>query len=179
MPLDELNKYTFKQFLNLEGEEKALYKAFGLRLRPDPCCRPSDILDWQWGEIKQIQDIINKDLLHYTDMTEILCLASQSPEEKVMEIVWYKLFALYNFVVEGLKQINELEKQLSYEPTGKELGAGIEQYNDFGWFVTMDRLAGGDPLKYDEIGKLSYGVIFAKLKLNALDSDFNKRITKV
>jgi hypothetical protein len=177
--LDELNKYTLIEFIELEEEERSLYKAFGLRLKGSSCCRPSDILDWPWGEIKQLQDIINQDSLSYDDMIDILSIASQNSRDKILSLFWNDAFALYNFVTDGIKKINELEQQLRYEPTARESNAGIDQYNDFGWFCTLDRLAGGDPLKYDEIGKLPFHLIFAKLKLNNLDAEFNRRINKI
>jgi hypothetical protein len=176
--MTELNRYTLAEFLELEEEDKALYKAFGLRIKPDPCCRPTDIIDWSWGEIKQIQDIINQDSLKYDDMIEILSIGSQNTRDKILALTWDKCFALYNFIVAGVKRINTLEEQLRYEPTVKESNAGIDQYSEFGWFCTLDRLAGGDPLKYDEIGKLPFHLIFAKLKLNNLDVEFNRRINK-
>ena len=177
--MTELNKYTLKEFIELEEEEKALYKAFGLRLTGNSCCRPSDILEWPWGEIKQIQDIINQDSLKYDDMIEILCIASQNDRDKILGLSWVKCFELYNFITSGIKRINELEQQLRYEPSARESSAGIDQYNDFGWFCTLDRLAGGDLLKYDDIGKMPFHLVFAKLKLNNLDAEFNRRINKI
>ena len=52
-------------------------------------------------------------------------------------------------------------------------------YNEFGVYATIDRLAGGDPLKYDEIGKTEFSVIFAKLRLNQVDVQFAKNYQKV
>lgn len=176
--MNKLNLYTVEQFLNLSDEERELYKTFGLRLRPNPQGCPSDIIEWQWGVIKQIQDIINQPLLHYEDMVEIIIIATGETKDKILQWKWTNCFSLYNFTVTGIRRINTLEEQLSYEPTAKESASGIDDYNAFGWFVTLNRLSGGDPLKYDAIGKLPYHVIFATLKLNKLDGEFQKRMMR-
>ena len=176
--MTELNLYNMAEFLSLSDEEREEYKTFGLRLKANPQGCPADIIEWPWAVIKQIQDIINQPMLHYEDMIEILVLATGLTKDKILGWKWTNSFPLYNFTVEGIKQINELEEQLSYEPSGKEMGAGIDEYNSFGWFVTLNRLAGGDPLKYDAVGKLPYHVIFATLKLNKVDNEFQKRMMK-
>ena len=176
--MSELNLYNMAEFLSLPDEERDNYKDFGLRLRANPQGLPPDIIEWPWATIKQIQDIINQPMLHYEDMVEILVIATGESRDKILLWKWTNSFPLYNFTVNGIKQINELEEQLAYEPSGKELSAGIDEYNAFGWFVTLNRLAGGDPLKYDAVGKLPYHVIFATLKLNKVDNEFQKRMMR-
>jgi hypothetical protein len=176
--MDELNKYSLYEFINLDDEEREMYKAFGLRLKSNSFDSPSDILDWQWAVIKRLQDILNKSILHYDDMIEVLLIATENSKETILNTSWINSFQLYNFVVSGLERISKIEEQLIYEATGKELQAGIESYYSFGWFVTLDRLCGGNPLVYEEMGRLPYSVIFAKLKLNKLDDQFSKRINK-
>jgi hypothetical protein len=175
--VDELYKYSFQEFLHLREDMRDLYKAFGLRLKPNDWNK-GDMLEWEWSIIKQLQDLLNKPYLTYDDMKEIICTASGDQQAKINSRLWYDVFAFYNFVVEGIKRINEVEKQLSYEPDSKEVGAGIEEYNKFGWFVTLDRLAGGDMLKYDAIGKQKFCDVFAKLLLNKVDVEYNKRLMK-
>lgn len=176
--MNELNLYNMAEFLSLSDKERDLYKAFGLKLRADPQGMPSDMIEWEWAAVKQIQDIINQPMLHYEDMIEIITIATGQPKDKILLWKWPNSFALYNFTVEGIRQINEFEEQLSYEPSSKELSAGIDEYNSLGWFTTLNRLAGGDPLKYEAVGKLPYHVIFATLKLNKLDSEFQKRMLR-
>lgn len=176
--MNELNLYNMAEFLSLPDEERDNYKDFGLRLRANPQGLPPDIIEWPWATIKQIQDIINQPMLHYEDMVEILVIATGESRDKILLWKWTNSFPLYNFTVNGIKQINELEEQLAYEPSGKELSAGIDEYNAFGWFVTLNRLAGGDPLRYDAVGKLPYHVIFATLKLNKVDNEFQKRMMR-
>ena len=175
--MDSLNKYSFDEFMCLPQEEKELYKAFGLKVRPDDWGK-GDILEWEWAVIKQLQDILNQPSLSYNDMTEVILIASGLPVKEICVKPWYEVFRLYNFIITGVKQINEIEKQLEYEPDAREVNAGIEEYNQYSWFVTLDRLAGGDMLKYDAIGKLKYCDVFAKLKLNKTDAQYSKRLMK-
>jgi hypothetical protein len=176
--VDELFAYSFDEFICLPGEERELYKTFGLKAKSNDWNK-GDILEWEWATIKQLQDLLNRPSLSYDDMTEIILIASGLPVKEVCLKKWFDVFKFYNFITEGIKRVNELEKQLSYEPDAKEAAAGIEDYNQFGWFVTLDRLAGGDMLKYDQVGKQKYCDVFAKLKLNKVDSEYNKRLMKI
>lgn len=174
--MEELNKYTFDEFCSLEDkEEQGLYKSFGLSIHPRDWDK-GDILEWEWAKVKNLQDLVNKEALTYSDMTEVIVLASDLPVKSICMMAWTEVFAFYNFVVQSIRRVNELEKQLIYEPSPREINAGIERYNDFGWFTTLDRLAGGDILKYDAVGKQKYCDVFAKLKLNKLDREFNEKL---
>ena len=176
--MNELNGYTFDEFLCLEDkDEQSLYKAFGLALKPKDW-NTGDILDWPWSKVKNIQDIINKEMVTFAEMTEVVVLASGKEVKIICRTRWDEVFAFYNFIVESIRRVNDLEKQLSYEPSSREVSAGIERYDVFGWFVTLDRLAGGDMLKYEAIGNLKYCDVFAKLKLNKVDREFNERLLK-
>ena len=175
--MTELNAYTMKEFMAIPDEERELYKAYGLKSKPADH-GTGDILEWEWAVVKQIQDFLNKPYLTYPDMIEMIMLATGKSRDEVMSMKWHEAFKFYNYTVEGIKRVNELEKQLSYEPDSREVNAGIDRYSDFGWFATLDRLSGGDLLKYDLVGKQKYCDVFAKLKLNMLDKDFNTRLSK-
>lgn len=175
--IEELNKYTFAEFIVLPVEERDLYKAFGLRLKAKNM-NTKAVLDWEWGRIKQIQDIINQPSLSYDDLAEIIALAAEKEKDEVMQMFWTDIFPFYNFIVKEIQVINEKEQELSYEPDAKEINAGISEYNNFGWFATLNRLSGGDPLKYDAIGKQPYAVIFSTLLLQKTDREYEKALIK-
>jgi hypothetical protein len=175
--MEELNAYSFKEFIELNEEERELYKSFGLKTKPDNWGKV-DILEWGWALIKNLQDLLNKPYLTYNDMSEIISLASGISYEEIYKLKWFDVFKFYNFVTKGIEQINEIEKQINYEPTNEEISAGIEEYNQFGWFVTLNRLAGGDILKHEDIGNQKYCDVFAVLKLQKIDAQFNKNLMK-
>lgn len=159
----------------LDEETKGQYIALGLALNPEG----GDIEDLQsieWGKIKEIQGVINIDFT--LDIMLHVC-STIKDIKNIEELKWTKLFPFYNFILAGLKKISKLEERLSYEPTIYELSAGIEDYNQYGIFVTIDRLAGGDPLKYEQITKLPYNIVFSKLLLNLTDSNFQKKYSEI
>ena len=171
----EFEDYTFQELLNSPLLDE--YKAFGLKSkgRDNGWCK-SSALEWPWGDVKQIQDIINQPSLSYDDMIEIICIASRKTREQIMTETWHLVFKFYNFVVEQIEFINEREKQLQYDPDVKEVNAGIEEFAQFGWMGTLYRLAAGDPLKYDPICQLPYHDIFITLLIQKQDIEFQKKL---
>jgi len=174
----ELYDYTYEQFINLPNDERELYKAYGLHAKPrNP--NTKEPLEWQWGKVKQIMDLVGKESMSWEELTEVIMLASEKERTEVMQMKWHQVLKYYTFVVATVKMLAEREKQLSYEPDAKEMLAGVEErYSKFGWFATLYRLSGGDPLKYDEIGKQAYSVIFATLLLQKTDIEYNKALMK-
>lgn len=171
--ISELNKYTYEEFVQLDQEERDLYKAFGLRLKgKNPATK--DVLEWEWAKVKQIQDIVNKREISYSEVAESVGIASG--RDDVFNWYWYDVFAAHNFIVKEIEAINTREQELAYEPDAKELNAGVDRYQVFGWFATLNRLAGGDPLKYDAIGQQPYGIIFSTLLLQKADREYEKAL---
>lgn len=54
--------------------------------------------------------------------------------------------------------------------------AGIDDFNRFGVFNTIDSLAGGDVLKWGEIMKITYNDIFLKLCMNKQQHIFQENL---
>ena len=96
--------------------------------------------------------------------------------EEVEQMKWFDIARFYTFILKAITEINTKEQSLSYEPDAKEINAGIEEFNKFSWFTSLDRLAGGDVLKYDEVGKQPWSIIFTKLLLNKTDAEYHKRL---
>jgi len=175
--MKDLYAYAFEGFLQLPEEERDTYKTFGLLAGPESY-GITDALEWNWGDVKEIQDLINKESISFDDMIEACCKASKKTREQILKEKWYQVFKFYNFVLKEIEHINELEKQLSYEPDAKEINAGIENFAQFGWFTTLYRLSEGDPLRYKRILKMSYADIFATLKLQLVDMQFQKNLIR-
>ena len=177
MRKDELYNYSFTEFVALETEERELYKAFGLKAGAKNLARV-DPQEWQWGRIKQIQDLVNREYLWLTDIAEVVMIALDKPRDEVEQMKWFDIARFYTFILKAISEINEKEQQLSYEPDAKEMNAGIERFQQFSWFATLDRLAGGDVLKYDEVGKQPWNIIFAKLLLQKTEAEYNKALIR-
>ncbi len=173
----ELYDYTYRQFLELPHEEMELYKAYGLHAKPRNLT-DKDPMQWEWARVKQVQDLIGSDYVSWNDLTEAVVIASMKSRDEVLELQWHQVLKFYRFLVSTIKYVNEREQQLSYEPDAAEMNAGIDRYQQFSWFATLYRLAGGDPLKYDAIGKMPYSEIFATLLLQKTDVEYNKALIK-
>lgn len=84
------------------------------------------------------------------------------------------------WIIDEMKSINELESQyLRSEPDIKMLQAGIQKLDQFGLLNTLDNLAKGDILKYDEIRNAPYNVIFDKQYMEVTKSDIEKKLSKI
>ena len=99
--------------------------------------------------------------------------------EEHFEAYYYDTFALFNHVENEVKKIIEKEKALTYEPTGKQLAAGIENLNKFGIFGTIDSLADGDVLKHNDVINLPYHYIFTKLLYEKTKAEYTEAAMKL
>jgi len=138
----------------------------------------SDVMEWDFLTVKETQqDLANT--IDYQKIIEIITRLTGYPQEKILNKLWFDVFHFIKFVQESIERINEVELKLAVEPDADEQAAGIEMYNQFGFFVTVDRLAGGDPLKYEAVGALPYSVVFSKLLLNLTDQQFMKEYHRI
>lgn len=168
----EFKKYTFREFLNLEAEEMQSYETTGLLLK-SKSWGVSDFMKWPYATVKEIQLTLSG-TVDYEAIIEIIIQLTGMSRDKILSKCWIDIFGFIKFVVESIDKVNEHEKKLAYEPDQEEIQAGIEMYNQFGHYSTIDRLAGGDPLKYESIGEMEYAVIFVKLMLNKTDTQYAK-----
>lgn len=84
------------------------------------------------------------------------------------------------WIIDELKSIRELESNyLSSDPDVKLIQAGIHKLNQFGINNTLDNLAKGDILKYNEIRNLPYNVVFDKQYLEVTRSEIEKKLAKI
>lgn len=91
-----------------------------------------------------------------------------------------ELFSFVLWVKDELERIFNLEKEyLSNEPDADSINAGIRDFDELGEINTIDNLAGGDVLKWEEIKRLPYHTVFDKLRKNTIENKFNKRYQKI
>lgn len=84
------------------------------------------------------------------------------------------------WIIDELKSIRELESNyLSSDPDIKMIQAGIHKLNQFGINNTLDNLAKGDILKYNEIRNLPYNVVFDKQYMEVTKSEIEKKLSKI
>ena len=175
--IENFKKYSFGEFLLLEKSEFDEYERIGLLHRPDPW-GVSDFMNWPYITVKDIQSIMSQGM-NYEQVIEIITELTGYRKDKILTKSWIDVFKFIKFVINSIDRVYELEKKLAYEPDANEENAGINMFNDFGYFVTIDRLAGGDPLKHEAVGQLPYSQVFAKLRLNQIDNIFMKNYQRI
>lgn len=93
----------------------------------------------------------------------------------VNEMLYFVLW-----LMDETKVIYELEtQQLKSMPDPDKIAAGIDELNIFGDKNTIDQLAGGDILKWNDIKKLPYEQVFEKQLMLIKTSAFEKKYTKI
>ena len=146
--------------MQLEQEERDLYKAFGLRLKGrNPATQ--EVLEWEWAKVKQIQDIINKREISYSEVAEAVGIASG--RDDVLNWYWYDVFAAYNFIVKEIEAINTREQELAYEPDALYVGKGAMEKYALEENETVTIKLGSQSAKYKVAhdGKISSDIVIA------------------
>ena len=82
--------------------------------------------------------------------------------------------------LEQIQSVLELEAEhLSSKPTSEQQRAGLDMFDEFGIMNTVNALANGDILKYDEVMKIDYNTVFIKLKMSKFERIFNENYSKI
>lgn len=126
-----------------------------------------------------------KELLLKGQFSELilLLLKEKGKELTLIELSKEKHNELFSFVLwikDEIEQISKLELEyLQSEPNNDMVNAGLRDFDELGEINTIDNLAGGDILKWDQIKKLPYHQVFDKLRKQTLETKFNKRYQKI
>lgn len=84
------------------------------------------------------------------------------------------------WIRDELEAIANLEKTyLVSSPSAKMFQAGINRLDQFGLMNTIDNLANGDILKYDEVRKLRYNVVFDKQYRDIILKEIQEKLSKI
>lgn len=82
--------------------------------------------------------------------------------------------------MESLHRIGQQwSEQLSKSPKPEQLEAGIHRLEFAGHMATVDALAKGDPLKYDDVLKLSISTALFKLTYDKTVQEYQDRLYEV
>ena len=108
-------------------------------------------------------------------------------EEEVIEFIEIlktqpaeNVISLYKWIKDSVENIIRWEvRNLPYKPSGDEIRAGISDFNRLGDTPTIDRLAGGDVLKWEAVLDLPYSTIRKKLLLSNISSNFEKKLSEI
>lgn len=84
------------------------------------------------------------------------------------------------WIKDELETISNLESTYLVSDTDPDLAAaGVADLNKFGDINTIDSLAGGDVLKWEEVKRLPYHVIFDKQLKNITENSIEKKLLKI
>lgn len=101
-------------------------------------------------------------------------------ESLVLNETVYRCKEQIEFLVDQIETVNNLERNnlAGYQDKDSE-AAGIDRFNKYGHFIQIDTLANGDVLKYKQIEKEPYMLMFNKLMLEADRSNYNARLAEI
>ncbi len=88
-------------------------------------------------------------------------------------------FGVVNFIENQFKYLGELEQKLDTETENDLIVAGIDDLNKFGDLNTIDALAGGDILKWQQVLELTYEDVYNKLLKTKTEEDIKKRLEAI
>ena len=91
-------------------------------------------------------------------------------------------FGTFNGIAKSILEITEIENNaLGHTPTGDEIIASEEVggFDSFGYLPELDKLAGGDILKYDAIRKQSWSDCFSKLAYESRQMRYQNKMMEL
>jgi hypothetical protein len=169
---------SYREILDLPVNDFVYYKQLGKSLKPDNGGLP-DVELWNFGKVKELQYIMRESVV-YEQVPNILAFVYENTKPGYhFSQKWYKTIAKYNHVLKEMEKIVEKEKALEYEPDADQISAGIENFAQFGPFATIDSLADGNVLLYDEIEAKPYNLIFTKLLHERVKSEYINNLTAI
>ncbi len=135
-----------------------------------------NLFELEWETIIELRELISRN-----DVFSVLQIVYGIDEKQFLNLYLYDCFAAHKFVLNEFVELARIEaEELSVEPTAEQKNAGIEMLNRFGYYNNLDFLAGGDILKYDELLKKPYSIIFRKLVLDKTKNEIeNNHIRNV
>jgi len=136
---------------------------------------------FSYGFIKEIVP----NLIKNGNFEKLICSAFNDrglayQEKEISFIDHNKLLQFVLWIKDEIESINELEKTyLVSDPDIDMISAGINELNQFGILNTIDQLAGGDILKWNEVKKLKYSDVFDKLYKSTIESRVQKKLNQI
>ena len=128
----------------------------------------------QWGELIQIREVITDNIFEPIEITHGFKLGA------LLSVPALNVFACFEWISEQLKALSEAENQrLNSKPTAKQIDAGIEDFQEFGYANSLRSLRGNDVTKDEALLKTPYGIIFRELVMNKTENQYNEAYSKL
>lgn len=165
---------TFSDLDKLEIDDVNFYITTGLFISSDNWMH-EPLTEMAYGKVMELLMMFESEV-NLSDIVSIIKFVSGIDCRGKL---WHSVFAHYNWIASEVKKIEDMLKSLYVEPSTEEAAAGIDMFSQFGAFSTIDRLSGGDPLKYEAIENMPFNIIFTKLKLNKVTCEYEENLRKV
>lgn len=120
------------------------------------------------------------ELLQEGNIEEIINIICKEKEIEKKEITQQETISFVLWLKDEIEAIQQLESRyLQSQPDPDMIAAGVNDLNEFGELNVIDSLAGGDILKWDEVGKLPYHKVFDKLRKNIIEKKVNANYQRI
>jgi len=173
MRLDEASLYSLTTVLSF------------MQQLPEPAKDCKDIKRQTYGQKIILENALKLEDKNLIPLYALACYEYDYQNiEKAVTFLKSKPFKLvYQRGMNYLNQLTEVIKMesehLKSSVTIEQKQAGIDMFNEFGVMNTVNRVAGGDLLKYEEVLKIDYNTVFVKQKMLSFDAKFQKAYTKI
>ena len=169
----QIEKYSVYEFLFLPEEKRNEMTAIYNLVTFDVDCKT-----WTFEAVKETQYQLKRPL-DYKTMIEIV---GRQIDGSLFDIDAHVFFGTFNGIAKSILEITEIENNaLGHTPTGDEIIASedVGGFNSFGYLPELDRLAGGDILKYDAIRKQSWSDCFSKLAYESRQMRYQNKMMEL
>ena len=169
----QIEKYTVEQFLFLPEEKRNEMTAIYNLVTFDVDCKT-----WTFEAVKETQYQLKRPL-DYKTMIEIV---GRQIDGSLFDIDAHVFFGTFNGIAKSILEITEIENNaLGHTPTGDEIIASedVGGFDSFGYLPELDRLAGGDILKYDAVRKQSWSDCFSKLAYESRQMRYQNKMMEL
>lgn len=129
-----------------------------------------------WGKLesaKQYIMIANDSLMPIVpNLLDIYC-----PIEGFKSLPMVQSYPIARAIIMKLDEFFKKYTRLNdYKPSSEQIAAGIDKLNQYGFFATLHSIAGGDPLKYDDMLNQPADTIYQTLLMDFEVSEYQKRL---
>ncbi len=130
----------------------------------------------KFGEVLELKGLARNGV---DDVLIVKVLELNKRKTKLENRTLKAFFAIVNFIKNQFKYLGELEQKLDTETENDLIVAGIDELNKFGDLNTIDALAGGDILRWQQVLDLTYEDVYNKLLKTKTEEDIKKRLETI
>jgi hypothetical protein len=126
-----------------------------------------------FGAVKDAQHFFENGY-NFIKLVEFVESVTNYKYKQLANFAFFDWCRVRRYIELQINAIIQAEAQLSYKYNEQDQNAGIENFIKFGVLIQIDKLAGGDILKYEAIRAQPYKVCFMKLLYDKQTEDFKE-----